>query len=525
MDKAQRDRWYEYFTGHYFTFGKQDQRPYTRTMYLTEKGRIGNYNSFNESYWDIQDDKFTFYDRDHDATTSFDLPDEPALLADNTLIGTYLNDPELKHVLRARTGEASGPWVMTELDNRLQADLKPIQDGVVEGLQKVKATTHHEIRIAFLINSLETLPALLPLIDATRADKRFEMKLIVSDKVFQIVDPLHTIEPLTAYLHAHHYNYVKVERDFFGAVHRLELWQPDFIIRQSEWDTDWPRAFAGKNLCWSRLIYVPYVITESFLIAPDRKDSLLTNDYYQYIWRYFMPEPLLPEQRNEIESSYISTSVFSPVGSMKAIQIKNAKPAWPLEADGKKKVIWMAHHSIFDGWYNFGAFLSIHDDMIEWAKNHPELSILFNPHPLLYENMKLGDTHSLMKEYNTFLDAWNALPNTGILEKAVQYPATQAADVVLTDGISSLYEMQIQTKPIVGLIRPDHSAWGPTGEKLMRGIHVVQTAEEAQAEVERLLTEPNDLASVEAENTAAWVANRHPETAIINEMVQEMAQQ
>lgn len=531
MDQEQQNIWRQFFTTHIFSFGKREMPTYTDTLFFEANGKVGGYESANERYWHIDEDGLHMQNDQHNDTTMFELESFTADKIDYQLFeGHYLKNDSVVHELRVQT-------ITDFYANQLNAFSDRMDDIVRKGTRSVvsrelrnvstqaqKIRTQHKIRLAFIINSLETLPALMPLITKSLNDPRFEVKIMVTDKYYLGMDSLGTYDDVARELDDRGIEYINAQ-NYHQSYLRLKRWQADFIVRQSEWDADFSNEFSGNHLNWSRLVYVPYIITESFIKSPDSdEDSLLTNEYYENVWRYFVPSQLTDDEQAKIKRTFISQEVFSPVGSMKAIEIKNAKPKWPLDMTGRdKKVVWMAHHSIGSHWFNMGSFPKIYKQMLDWADSHPTISVLFNPHPLLEEIIKSGEYPGYtVDDYHDFLKQWDQLPNTGVLINEPQYNATAAADAIFTDGISSLYEMQIQNKPIVSIARHDQENLTTTGEKLMTGVHTYYTMDEVFTELEYLLNHDDDKLKVQQQNVRPWVKNEHPEVAIIEQMVQEM---
>lgn len=527
MDLQTQTQWHRFLTTNYYTFGKPDQPPYTTTMHLENDGTVQGYHQFNERYWKLDGDDLVLLNGNHQPTTRIQLPKTPDSIEANRLSGHYLGgDGKTVHQLIIRPMLAELATELEHLRHDQQAANRAIQDdlGVIHTRLFQKVRTKHRIRVAFILNSVETLPALTPLITCLKADDRFEVKLVALNKMFGFFESLHSLAALQKGLDDLHLDYISLTGDYQKAGAQLYTWQADYIVRQSEWDGDFPKSFSGTNLDWARLIHIPYVITESGLYDPKKaQQSLLTNGYYAHIWRYFTADPLTANEQHDLAASFISPEVFVVAGSMKAQAIVHAAPSWPMPQSTHKKVVWMAHHSIENGWFQMGMFHLVYQQMLTWTKAHPEIDVVYNPHPLLRQKIDDPTVKVISaSEYDQFLKAWQALPNTAILVNDSQYPTTAAADVILTDGISSFYEMQLQHKPIVGLMRKDHAKFTPSGEQFMTGVHQVANIESGLVAVMHFLSNPDDLTPTQISNCANWVKYEHPEAFIRDEMVNEL---
>lgn len=83
------------------------------------------------------------------------------------------------------------------------------------------------------------------------------------------------------------------------------------------------------------------------------------------------------------------------------------------------------------------------------------------------------------------------------------YGASADSDIVLTNGVSAFYEMQIQRKPIVALLRKDHAAFTAEGKPILEGVHVQTDISAAQRDILRLLHEPDSKLDKQIANTKA----------------------
>lgn len=528
MNKSLYNIWRNFLISHTFSFGNQSSsNPYTTEFKFNLNGSIDGYRQDNESYWELLDGQLILKNKELEPTTEFVLPESFEFGIQDKLIGNFLRNTAVKHELIAiaenETSVANQNQSL-ELSTLMGSKINEIfqESTYLQSLNVVK--TNSKIHIAFIINSVETLPALFPLIHAVILDNRFEVKILAMNKFFDI-HSLNTINSLSNFLDEHELPYIKILNNFKAELNSLRIWNPNFIVRQSEWDADFPRAFSVRNLSWSHLIHIPYTVTEDFIYsAKGHHETLLTNSYYQYVWRYFIPEKLSCQQINSIQRSFISLDCFSEVGSMKALMIRNARPKWPFSESKRKKVVWIAHHSIGANWFNMGLFPKIYKQVLKWIKSHPEVELVFNPHPLLEENIRNNDSKDIsLVEYESFLTNLQSLPNALIFKNKDQYSLTAAADVILTDGISSIYEMQIQEKKILAMIRPDHVPFTPHGQKLLTGAIISNdNPVEILSKLEKTLNSTNSRRLQELQNTANWLKNEQPEKLIIDEMINEI---
>lgn len=101
----------------------------------------------------------------------------------------------------------------------------------------------------------------------------------------------------------------------------------------------------------------------------------------------------------------------------------------------------------------------------------------------------------------------------------------KAVDVIITDGISMLYEPQIIGKPIVFIERSDYRSFSKTGEIFSRGVHHAKNINEAQEKVEFLLENDDPLFRQQQENVAEAFPIRNAAENIVNDILNSLAQE
>jgi CDP-glycerol glycerophosphotransferase (TagB/SpsB family) len=118
-------------------------------------------------------------------------------------------------------------------------------------------------------------------------------------------------------------------------------------------------------------------------------------------------------------------------------------------------------------------FPKISMQMLHFAENNPTLDIVMRPHPIMFGNLVSSGVRT-EGELESWLQDWNALPNTAIDSEGDIAPLFAAADVFVTDGISFLGEYPLATgKPTMFFENEAHWPWSPIGKIAARAnIHV-----------------------------------------------------
>lgn len=121
-----------------------------------------------------------------------------------------------------------------------------------------------------------------------------------------------------------------------------------------------------------------------------------------------------------------------------------------------KRIIYAPHHSIFDNTIQFSTFHMNHREIYEYAKNHTETtSWIVKPHPLLRKSsVELGLFQS-EKEYDEYMDTWDALPNARTVRFGTYDDLFLTSDGMIMDCASFLTEYTLVDKPLIFLRRPE----------------------------------------------------------------------
>jgi hypothetical protein len=244
-------------------------------------------------------------------------------------------------------------------------------------------------------------------------------------------------------------------------------------------------------------------------VADDRTpNTAVDSHYHRRAWLVFCTNDLMREAA--VRDGARDGAQFRVVGHPKADHLRAATPHWPLASprsgtagDRPGRVVWSAHHTIGQGWTDFGAFHLIADEMLGWAQRRDDVQFVFMPHPALLPFPDSDGSPIDRTGFDAWMRRWEALPNTAVVSETDYAPALAASDVMVTDGLSMLVEYQLFGRPVVFVERDGHRPFNAIGERVVRGVHPVATAGEARALVEKFLDGATDpLRAQQDENVA-----------------------
>lgn len=274
---------------------------------------------------------------------------------------------------------------------------------------------------------------------------------------------------------------------------------PDVIFRQSQWDADIPAELSTERLSFARTCLVPYETMNIVANVPDGRmsNTAVDSEYHRTAWLVFCANESMLEMA--VRDGARDGAQFRVVGHPKADHLRAATPSWPIPArtvDGDRpgRVVWSAHHTIAQGWTDFGAFHLMCADMLAWAGNSSTTEFAFMPHPALLPFPDSDISPITRADFDAWMQAWAELPNTAVLSEVDYGPTLAASDVMVTDGLSMLVEYQLFGKPLIFFERDGHRPFNSIGEQVLGGAHTVHTVADARALAGRFLSgEPDPL--------------------------------
>jgi hypothetical protein len=250
---------------------------------------------------------------------------------------------------------------------------------------------------------------------------------------------------------------------------------PDYVFVNYPWQRNYQPAVRFDRLVeFTRLAYVPYFS----LVMVDEPDdepgggqvgSLVATHLYKQ--RLHQLASLVFTQDKNVLEAYAKTergnSYVHFFGSPKIDYLRKeaieGKASWPITGDGYR-VVWAPHHTYSPHWLNFGVFSRIKDQMMDFAKQNPDIQIVLRPHPFLWGTLTDRKVVSA-QELTSWRNEWEGLPNTSVDEDGSYAELFLATDVLVTDGISFLGEYPLITKkPTIFFENEDHWQFTAIGE-------------------------------------------------------------
>ena len=367
------------------------------------------------------------------------------------------------------------------------------------------------IKVVFLTFYYEAWDALAGVYDLMKADNRFDVQVAaISRKLtgergfdnaagvsdfFNRQSIPHVINPDLATL-------------FKGSA-------PDYIFVNYPWQRNYEKQYRPDALAKiGRIVYVPYF---SLPLVQEPADGVNPESGFEpiaahlYTQRMHQVASLVFTQDDFTRDAFALTQRGNThvhfVGSTKLdALISDYKHAHDGVAGISKTLLWAPHHSYSPHWLNFGNFEQSKEEMLEWAGANADWKIILRPHPFLFGTLVDRGILSAA-ELESWLNWWNALPNTSIDVSSSAAKLFSRASHVLTDGISFLAEWPLASgKPAIFLEHKGHWEFSPLGELAVATAQKISMVGELDAAIVAIDNSPARVLEI-AELHAAAMPN------------------
>jgi hypothetical protein len=447
-----------------------------------------------------------------------------------------MGEPKRSEGLRATIGRARAllrrfrelPYRMEALDRHLaaiDAELQATRDdvrGVQSGLDRVIATVgesrqgilemrdsvhvasrrtalrRRPTRVLFLAHLVGVWDSYHALVETMAGSDDFEPIVASIPRRFPGLEGLSGEEDVHRGLTDRGVPHLRFSDGDPGHVLRLiKAIEPDVIFRQSQWDADIAEELGTERLGFARTCLVPYETMNIVVNVPNSRtrNTAVDSDYHRVAWLVFCTNEMMLE--TAVRDGARGGAQFRLVGHPKADHLRGSRPDWPVcsAADDPPplgRIVWSAHHTIAQGWTDFGAFHLMRDGMLAWARQRADVQFVFMPHPLLLRFPDSDGTPVSRPEFDAWMQEWTALPNTAVLSEADYGPTLAASDIMVTDGLSMLVEYQLFAKPVIFFEREGHRPFNAIGERVVTGVHTVHSMEELRGLAEKFVGGASD---------------------------------
>lgn len=350
------------------------------------------------------------------------------------------------------------------------------------------------IRVVFLVFYFEAWDALDAIYRGMLADPRFDPLVVTVPRKLTGYDKFRDEKKVSAFLDSQgiQHERFKFKKSKDGLA-RLKDIAPDYLFLNYPWQRNYKKNYQIEKLVeFTKVCYVPYFSTS--LVQEPGEAGVAPHQYtqptHQLAHMVFLQDA---DTKAAFDSNGRADHAFL-TGTPKIDALMAAKSEvpsiWPIvrEHSAKKepfKLLWAPHHSYADRWLNFGHFNNQREPMLAFAQQHPEMDIVFRPHPFLFGTMTDRDVMT-QDEVDDWRSRWDSLPNTHTDLGAPLTSLLLASDALVTDGVSFLAEYPLVTgKPAIFWEKSEHWDFSPLGKIAAATTVTVHT----MAEVEQAIAQ------------------------------------
>jgi len=224
--------------------------------------------------------------------------------------------------------------------------------------------------------------------------------------------------------------------------------QPDYVFYQQPYDAYLPKAYQSRRVAkYAKICITPYgfALTKELLVCSEY-------DFYKRVYcvysvsqaeQVFNARRFAPSHRLGIRhSKYLGTLVLSDLFSHKA----ETSPSWVFSKNDFR-AIWTPRWTT-DPKIGGSNFFRYKDFLPNYAKENPQVDILFRPHPMAFSNF-IRNGQMTQQEVDAYVGQIEAGANTA-LDREKGYDATfWQSSVLITDVSAIIIEYFVTGKPII----------------------------------------------------------------------------
>ena len=346
-------------------------------------------------------------------------------------------------------------------------------------MPQISNANNGPVRVAFLLLYIEAWDALAEIYELMRADDRFDAQVFVLPRKLTGDAEFGGTLVASRALDDLGVRHVVVPTDNPAAgLATIQEFAPDYSFINYPWQRNYQAEYRVDSLIrFTRVCYVPYYFLP--IINEPGETGVAPHIYTQ---RSHQLASLVFTQDKNVVEAYAGTERGNGyvhfVGSPKIdamIAQGQTVASWPISAnsmagsveqsgDRHYRIIWAPHHTFEASWCNFGMFLTMYEDVLEFAKANHDIEIVLRPHPFMFGTLVERGllTAAQIREWR---EAFEALPNTFIDQGGSYLGLFNAADLMITDGISFIGEYPLVTgKPTAFIEKAEHWGFSPIGQ-------------------------------------------------------------
>lgn len=262
----------------------------------------------------------------------------------------------------------------------------------------------------------------------------------------------------------------------------LEKFEPDIVFYEQPYGLS--KIYEPEYVAdFALTAYVLY-----FLNSVYNKTPCFT--FHQNLWKFFIDNNLNLESYEKYNKNVIKNSIATGYPKLD-VYFENKdideKKYW--KNPNKKKIVYAPHHSFEKNGLNFATFQYNGKYILEWAKQQPETTWVFKPHPR-FKHAVIANNIMNEDEINNYYDEWAKIGN--VYTQGDYFDIFKSSDLMITDCVSFLGEYLPSEKPLIRLINKNSTPLNLLGRNIVDGYYCVENSEQLDKILYELLIKNND---------------------------------
>lgn len=238
--------------------------------------------------------------------------------------------------------------------------------------------------------------------------------------------------------------------------------------------------------------YIPY----GAILAGKIEQEHYNMPNHSFAWRIF-PELAWHKQQynkhNYLSHDYNVVPLGYPKLDIYSQKLTDPEKVWKLGLNPNiRRVIWAPHWTIYNVFPpgQFSTFHLIYKQMLEYAKNHPEIDWLFKPHPVLRSTI-IAQKLMSESEVDNYYQQWDCLPNGQVSLDGNFWDYFRTSDALITDSVSFLVEYLPSKKPIFR-IDSGYGSYNEITQQIISNYYTGKTMDDIIEFIENIVIPEND---------------------------------
>lgn len=262
----------------------------------------------------------------------------------------------------------------------------------------------------------------------------------------------------------------------------LSKFNPDIIFYDQPWDL--PEIHKPEKVSQFALTcYVPY----GFSIGHYEKDY--TQDFHKLLFRMFLEHEYTKKRYEKINKNNSKNCVVTGLPKFDEYNKPTSSLTDLWKEPEKFKIVYAPHHSLENNGLRFATFKQNGQFILEYAKNHPETTWIFKPHPR-FKYALLRNHIMTEAEIERYYSDWNSVGK--IHSSGNYFDIFKTSDLLLTDCCSFLAEYMPSGKPIIQIMNKNHTELSELGNLLLKGCYSVVDNFEIEDKLNSIIYNQND---------------------------------